>query len=81
MKRLKVGLIPTTVLMTLFAVGTFYAQDHSEHAAATAKQPKAPSRSARDILFTHGHRRAVPWQRTDVQAQRSSEGAIYTSAQ
>ena len=28
MKRLTVGLIPMTVLMTLFAAGTFYAQEH-----------------------------------------------------
>lgn len=43
MKCLKIGLIPTTVLMTLFAVGTFYAQEHSEHAGASTKQGKAPS--------------------------------------
>jgi hypothetical protein len=33
MKRL----IPLTVLMILFAVGTFYAQQHAEHGGASAK--------------------------------------------
>jgi len=41
MKRLTAGLIPMTVLMTLFAAGTFYAQEHEGHGGASAKESHA----------------------------------------
>ena len=45
MKRL----IPVTVLMTLFAAGTFYAQEHAEH---NAKQTQTKS-AAPEIFCSH----------------------------
>jgi len=49
MKRLTVGLIPMTVLMTLFAAGTFYAQ---EHGGASAKEGHAKA-DAPEIFCGH----------------------------
>src|SRR5713226_3909084 len=49
MKRLTANLIPMTVLMTLLAAGTFYAQ---EHGGASAKERHAKS-DAPEIFCGH----------------------------
>ena len=52
MDRLTRRLIPVTALMTLFAAGTFYAQEHKEHGGASAKDGHAAS-EAPEIFCSH----------------------------
>jgi hypothetical protein len=52
MKRLTTRLIPMTLLMILFAAGTFYAQEHGGHSGASAKDTHAKS-EAPEIFCSH----------------------------